>query len=332
MYISGIGAYLPEKRLLAAHAAASGEYEPDYFERDGYLSVSVEDELFPAEMALQAANAALGQAQVASADLSKVIFTAIHRHGHSRFWSPASHMQKELAAGRAIPFNLTQGCNAALIGISLARESLTAGSTDAVLVSGADRFSGSGFNRWNSDYGLIFGDAAVSVVVSNRPGFARIVHLATQSVPQLEELHRMAQPEVETAASLQTDFYVRSNKKRFLQNHGVEGFKQPILQALNRLRSDLISETDILAHPADWMIPPFVGNANRHATYDDRFGDLAHNNAWSFGREIGHTGTGDGLLGLWHLQQQGLIQAGSRVLIVSAGAGFTCSVMLLDIL
>lgn len=332
MYISGIGAYLPEKRLLAQDAAARGEYEADYFTRDGYHSVSVEDEMFPVDMALRSAHAAIDHAGVDVQDLRKVIFTAIHRHGHSRFWSPASHLQKELAATQAIPFNLTQGCNAALIGISLAREGLSEGSTDAVLVSGSDRFSGSGFNRWNSDYGLIFGDAAVSVVVSKQPGFARIVHLATASVPQLEELHRMEQPLPETADSIQTDFYIRSNKKRFLQNFGVEGFKQPILQALAGLREGLLTQTDILDHPADWMVPPFVGNANRHATYDQCFADLAHNNAWSFGREIGHTGTGDGLLGLWNLQQQGLIASGSRVLIVSAGAGFTCSVMLLDIL
>ena len=328
LYLAGLAARTGSQTLTVADAVAQGAYEAARGEDDGYLSVVQEPEAAPYEMAAVVAKAALADADVAP---EMLIYGSIHRHGQPRLWSPASWVQQELGmAGHTPALAIQQGCNGLMQAVAM-----TMGQPDngmkAALFVGADCFHKSGFDRWRSDYGLIYGDAAAAFVLSRDKGFARILETALDGVPALEVLHRDPEFAPEDGASWQTEYDVRRTKRAFLAEAGTEGFAKPLVAALERLR------TKIESHPqwrgrADILLTPFVGNKTRSMTYDHVFGPLSARSTWEIGRRLGHLGTTDGWVGLDHLRRSGALETGQHILIVSAGVGFSCSATLLEIL
>jgi 3-oxoacyl-[acyl-carrier-protein] synthase-3 len=331
LYVAGLAAWLPDERMTVPDAVAAGLYDADEAAGDGYLSASTEKSAFPPQMALAAARDSLADAGISGSQLGLLAYASIHRHGHPRIWPPASYLQSELDGPQSLPLSLQQGCNSMFIALQLARQGFASGNDAPALIVAADRFEASGFERWSADYGLVYGDAAMAITLSPRAGFARLLHLGVVSVPALEQMHRHETPVPETALSHVTEYDVRATKKSFLQRHSREAFMQPLLAGLQRLRADLLVAHDLRREPADWFVPPFVGDRIRVPVYEKTFAELASANAWAIGREIGHTGAGDAFLALWRLRSAGQLRAGQRVLLVSAGAGFSCAVALLQI-
>lgn len=328
LFLAGLAARTGSQTLSVADAVAQGAYDTARAEDDGYLSVAQEPDLPPYEMAAEVAKAALQEAGVAP---EMLIYGSIHRHGQPRLWSPASWLQQELGmAGHVPALAVQQGCNGLMQALAMTMGHNDNGTQSALFV-GADCFHKSGFDRWRSDYGLIYGDAAAAFVLSREQGFARILETALDGVPALEVLHRDAEFEPETALSWQTEYDVRRTKRAFLANAGTEGFAAPLISALMRLR------TKIESHPkwrgrADVLLTPFVGNKTRTMTYEHVFGALAERATWDIGKRLGHLGTTDGWVGLEHLRRAGALEKGQHVLIISAGVGFSCSATLLEIL
>jgi 3-oxoacyl-[acyl-carrier-protein] synthase-3 len=330
VYVAGLAAWLPGERMPVADAVAAGLYDAEDASGDGYLSLSTEKNAFPPEMALSAARASLADARLAGSQLGMLAYTSIHRHGQPRIWPPASYLQSELDAPQSLPLTLQQGCNGAFIAIELARRGFGSDLDAPALIVAADRFEASGFNRWSADYGLVYGDAAVALTLSPTAGFAKVLHMGVASVPALERMHRHDVPAPETEHSHVDEYDIRATKRSFLQRHSRDAFMLPLLASLRRLRDELLAAHDLRGEPADWFVPPFVGNRIRMPTYEHVFAELASANAWCIGREIGHTGASDALLALWRLRHDGRLAPGQRVLMVSAGAGFSCAVALLQ--
>lgn len=326
LFLAGLAAKTGSTRLTVADAISSGAYETERALEDGYESVVSEPDAAPYEMAADVAKQALKEA---SQSPSIVVYGSIHRHGHARLWSPASWLQNQLELSGTVPaIAIQQGCNGLMQAVAM---TMSTGNTDSALFVGADCFHDSGFDRWKSDYGLIYGDAAAAFVLSRKSGFARILHTKIDGVPALEELHRNANPSPETQTSWHTEYDIRRTKRAFLQAHGAAAFADPLVAALQRLRGDL-EQNPHWRGEADVLLTPFVGNKTRHATYEHVFGHLAPHNAWDIGKKLGHLGTTDAWVGLDHLRQQGALHSGQHVLIISAGVGFSCGATLLEIL
>jgi 3-oxoacyl-[acyl-carrier-protein] synthase-3 len=332
LYLSGLAMELGQDRLPVTDAVAQGQYAADDATADGYVSVSREGLRAPYEMALVAAKCALAEARCNAGSLSAVVYASIHRHGQPRLWSPASWLQHQIGLrGSAPVLAVQQGCNGLLQAVVALAPLCRATPGQHVLLTGADRFEASGFDRWGSDYGLIYGDAAVAVTLSAQEGFARLLHLAIDGAPELEALHRDAAPSPETPESWLHEYDVRRSKKTFLIAQGLDGFITPLNAALARLRADL------LAHPSwngpvEWVLTPFVGAKIREPTYEAAFGSLGRQSGWQIGKTLGHLGTADGWVGLTELRRHGMIKRGDRVLIISAGVGFSCGLALIEIL
>lgn len=328
LFLAGLAAKTGSQHLSVAQAVDTGVYEADRAAEDGYLGVVQEPESTAYQMAADVSALALKEAGVAP---EMLVYASIHRHGQARLWSPASWLQRELGLdGRVPALAVQQGCNGLMQSVAMTMVS-TKSSFNTGLFVGADCFNKSGFDRWRSDYGLIYGDAAAAFVLSRQNGFARIVHTALDGVPELEELHRDPTASSEGPESWRTEYDVRRTKRAFLTNHGSAGFAEPLTAALKRLRSGLEANT-AWRGKADILLTPFVGNKTRHATYDAIFGNLAHRNGWDIGRSLGHLGTTDAWVALDKLRKQRELMAGQQILIVSAGVGFSCSITLLEIL
>ncbi len=326
LYVHGLGRYLPELTSLESVVASYAPEEQLRARATGYTHLAIEPALYPAAMALRAARDALAHGQVSPSDLSVIATSAVHRHGHRRMWSLASWLQHELSAPTALPFNVQQGCNGNLIALQLACAQLrAAGPRACALIVASDRFGTSAFDRVSSDYGVLYGDAATALVVGSAPSSLRVCGIATESLAFAEAMHRAPLESFECAAVLRPEHDVRETKRRFLAEHGRQGFEQACRSALRSIQ-DRLGATDRVDH----IVFPNVGRELLQANYYPAFAHAEAKSLWPFARTVGHLGTADAIAGLYQLVHDGALHAGKRVLLVGAGAGFTISGVLLE--
>lgn len=333
-WIRACASYVPVTCVTVYDAIGRGVYGDDERTKDGYLSVAVESDWWPADMALATALAALDVAGANGAQLVQLSYASIHRHGNARLWQPAAYLQHMLHAPQALAFSVSHGCNAMFVAARLARDALRCADRNEqadALVVGADRFGTSSFDRWRGDYGVLYGDAAAAVLFGRTPGFARVRHLSIAGVPELEGMHRHADEHMEDADHAGHEFGVRASKKAFIERYGRERFFDAIGAALARLRDDVLDATDLGTRPADWLITPHLSQSITKPLYAGMFRSLAVRHYEEYGLTVGHTGTADPFVSLAALARSGQLERGQRVLLIDSGAGFSCGLMLLDI-
>lgn len=325
VYIVGLDAYLPSRICTVEAAVTSGRYSAERVEIDGFTAVRIEDERGPADMALQAAKDLVGDAEKDA--FNTLFLTCIHRHGHKMLWPPASFLQKALGLATCTRImSINQGCNGAFVAASLAYDLIRCGLPGDHLVLGADRFSGSSFDRFNSDLGTLYGDAACALRLSARFGSYRIRCLVLESEPALEEMYR--DPAISTEGAADHD--IKSAKRTYLDVHGRGGFNALFVPALRRLRDAVLGVIDLQRQPAEYVVYPNVGAGLSAQLYAGEFADMARRDMWAFGRSIGHTGTSDQFLGLWQLDRLRTLRPGDRVLLIGAGNGLGLAAMVLE--
>jgi 3-oxoacyl-[acyl-carrier-protein] synthase-3 len=256
IYITACGAYLPQK--ISINYAEIG-IDQNELASLGYSSLSVENELYPVEMAEKALDDLFQDKDVNREDISFVCYTNIHRQGNNIFWSPASYIQNRYGLNNAIPFNLSQGCNSELLAIDLMRAQLCVSEDpDAtVLILSADRFSITKFDRYASDYGIFYGDSASAVLIGKKPGLAKILNIHSVSAPQLEGLHRSSYCN-ETSETLSQFYDVRCAKRKFLEDNGKDFLMDITRDSLTALRKKIFQDHSI--NTVDYFIFPNVGS------------------------------------------------------------------------
>lgn len=330
--IAGCASYLPAKKRLLPQTIAAGLYDEKDHQDTQYESIAVEEEKYPAEMGLISAKQCLLNAGFKSEDIHVITYTGIHRHGHKRLWSPASYLQRTLGLNHAIPYSITQGCNSQMIAIQLMISQLLAdGTMQAALSVSADRFNNSAFNRWNSDYCIVYGDAAASVLLTKRAGIAQILDVNTVSAPEMEELHRNQKETPETPDMLSYEHNIREAKKAFLGKHGKTSLSERTKLALSKLYTMTFEKTNIDPSEVKYYIMPNLGKKLLDESYYPVFNYAKDKSLWYFGKTVGHLGSGDCIVGLSHLLENNLVQSGDIIFLLGAGAGFTWSTLLLQI-
>ncbi|OWK25025.1 hypothetical protein AJ87_14815 [Rhizobium yanglingense] len=246
-------------------AVANGHYTSEQAARDGYESVAVSTKPV-IEMADSVALAAAAAVKLTGADVSIVTYSSIHDNGVGGFWQPAAFLQRRLQASDAISLSVHHGCNGLMLSI-LANASMLALKDGTGIAVAADRFSGSGFNRWSSDAGIAYGDAAVALCLSSERGFARILYMDVDSVPELEEMHRGDPDDSDR-------WDVSSRKKRFLSLYGKKAFFDQMEAAISRLKVRLAEAGLAGAGGYGAVVIPFVGQSIAATLYEPHFAYL----------------------------------------------------------
>lgn len=282
-------------------------------------------------MALLAADRAMGD--FPRDRVTSLFHTSIHRHGHKTLWPAAFGIQNSLNLGQntlAVSLSSDSGCNSAFQACVLARAIFMSGMGDHAIIAGADVFGGGWFDRFGSDLGAVYGDAAAAILLSNETGVFRVLHIDIDSEPRLEEMYRDRRGTDETTARPTEEYDVGASKKRFLERVGRERFRDLFAGCLNRLRARLLNAYPLQAEPAKFVIFPNVGLGISAPLYAAAFSDLALEDHWDFGRLIGHVGTCDQFIGLHDLESNGRFEQGDRVLLVGAGNGLSVATMLIE--
>ena len=282
-------------------------------------------------MAVAAAKKALDHAEISGKTLDFITYTSIHRHGQPQLWCPASYVQRELQASNALPFALSQGCNSQMLTVDLYSKIMKTEKSMNALIVAADQFSNSGFNRWNSDYGLIYGDVAAALVLSNQKGFAQILQIETVTDSFLEEMHRDDAPYTEQSERYKNTHYSpRFTKRKFIENHGKNIIMERTLSALILLKKkmQLAFESDRVKYIAF----PNLGKQILESSYYPHFKDVEKKSLWFYGSTIGHLGSADCVTSLAHLVKKNLLMKNDQVILLGAGAGFTWTGIVIEIM
>lgn len=322
LYLAGIGTYLPEL-VSTEHAVAQGWFDAGRRAASRMESVAVEPEVSAPDMAIRAARAALEQAELAADDYAVLLHSNTYHQGPDG-WS-APHYVLHNTLDRPVPaVEVRQGCLGMLASLELAACRLAARPEEtAALLTTGDNFSTPLVDRWTASGLFLFADAASSLVLSRRGGFAELLSVGSVSDSAMEALHRgeepLLPPGVTTGAPL--DFEKRI---RYWRSQWASGVKPPInnfgdrvAEIAKRTLDEAGVSMDQVARVShvgfDW--DPLHGMFLEPLEID------ADRGTWSISSRIGHTGVSDLVLGLERLWSGGEVGVGDVVLLIGAATG-----------
>ena len=193
VFLGATGIYLPE-RMSVDSAVAQGHVGEAEAHRYGITGVTVAGELPAPEMALRASRQALQRAGQDPAALSLLLYVTTWYQG-PHGWCPQYYVQRHTGAGQATAAEVRQGCMGMFSACELAAAHLMATPEHtAALLTAADNYNSPLLDRWRSSPHSPLGDGACALLLTRRPGFARLESINSVTLPQYEDRHRGSAP------------------------------------------------------------------------------------------------------------------------------------------
>ncbi|MFJ5529200.1 ketoacyl-ACP synthase III family protein [Streptomyces sp. NPDC093261] len=334
MGLSGLSTWIPGERQTARQAVEQGLVEAETAEELGYAALPVSGEAAP-EMAVLAARATLDSTGTAPAELGMVLHAWMYYQGHD-LWSPPHYIADQLGARQAEPLGIQQVCNggAAAIEVGAARL-LTDPALRYALVTTADRFAAPGFDRWRGDYGIAYGDGATALLLhpsEERPAELLLHAITTVAAPQLERMHRGRDPFGLMPRSVSDRVDMRRTKKAFLEREGMEAFTEASGESLAVVVERCLAAAGLASDSPQlrYVVPPRLGAKTIDLAYAPALRKMLTADILTLGGDTGHLGAGDAAASLAELYAERRLAPGEFALVVSAGAGFTWSCLLVS--
>lgn len=327
IYIESAACWIPPAES-AVKAVAEGRYSAAEHAANNILCLPVADDATAApDMAVRAARRALDRTGDDSVDI--VVHASLYHQGRDYFWTPAPYIQRELGISRAFAVNVQQMSNGGMAAFDLATAWLAAGRGTRALVTTADRFCPPGMDRWQGDYGIVYGDGATAMVLSTTGGFARVHAVESITDASLEPLHRGNQPFTSTP---QATVDVRTAKRSFLSS--LDGGVAAVQQRGEQVQTDLVRA--VLARTGRSLgdfarvLLPNMGHALMNVHLKP-LGIDPGRTLMDWGRFTGHLGAGDLIAGVARLVETRELRRGDHVLLIGAGGGYSLTVAAIEI-
>lgn len=330
LYVAGAALHV-ERRSPVSDELRDGSCDGLAAERSGITSVAVSAGRSAPELAVEAARVALRRAGARPVDVDLLLHATVQYQGHD-LWAPASYVQRYALGNRCPAVEIRQLSNGGMAALELAAGYLAPGSgRRAALLTTGDVFGGPGFDRWRSDPGTVFGDAGTALVLSRGAGFARLISLATVSDPDLEGMHRGADPFGRMPFSVRTPIDLGLLQRAFVDEAGRSYSVARINAGQDEALKRALSEADLTLDDIDWFVLPHFGRKRLRSMFLRRWNITEERTTWAFGSTVGHLGAGDQFAGLAALAGSGPARPGQRCLVFGVGAGFTWSCAVLEL-
>jgi 3-oxoacyl-[acyl-carrier-protein] synthase III len=312
--ITGIGAYVPEKILtnddLSQMVETSDEWITD---RTGIKERRIAaTEEAASDLALPAARKALEQAGLEGSELDLIIVATATPD--MLFPATAAIVAEKLGAKEAAAYDLLAGCTGFVYGVAQAYGAVAGGLSERALVIGSETLSK--ITNWN-DRGtcILFGDGAGAAVVERvRDGGIVGIELGADGSggPDLCIPAGGSRMPV-TAANLEEDM-------QFIQMRGQEVFRFAT-RVMVSSAEQVLEKSGVGVEDVDLYVPH---QANKriidHAVKNL---GLAPDKVFMNISKYGNTSSASIPICLAEAQDQGLLEAGTRVLMSAVGAGLT---------
>jgi 3-oxoacyl-[acyl-carrier-protein] synthase III len=334
LYVNGIGCDVGALTPVAVPIAA-GEFTPDDAVRTGQLSTAVAERHGP-ELAVRAGRAALRQLRATtgeSIEPTLCLHAGIYYSGID-FWHAASYVRDQvgIGAGPGLTLELGAMSNSVVAGIDVAA-SVLRGRPDheAALITAGDRFGGPGFPHWNTDIGIVYGDAGSAVVLSRRPGIARIRSMASFTDPSLEGLQRGDEPFRTASVAAHRSVDIRRRKRQWLTRRSATEVIGRNGDAVSSVVKTVLTDAGLDLPDLAKICAPHYGRRLVETQILRPLGITEDRTMTELGLRVGHLGASDQIVALDHLLRSGEVADGDHVLLLGIGVGMTWTAVLLEL-
>lgn len=322
--------YVSDSCRSVKQEVQNNNYDPKEWDNSKYESLSIlknEDSL---SITQKIVNQIESNKDVNLDESDLIMFSSIHKSGYGAFWQQASYIQEITKAHNALACNIQQGCNSQLVSLELIISYLQANpNAKQALTLSVDSFENSAFDRWNADYGILYGDGGAGAIVSKNRGDYEIQSLVTQCHGELNGLHRLSKHHNDATDDQSTPYDIKATKKDYLNKFGIEYLSSTSLSAVKEVANKCLSENQLSMKDISKVILPNLGQKILENNYLPALKVPITKTLWSLGSTIGHIGSADAFISLSYLYKSEAIKKGEHVLVISAGSGFTWSAMLL---
>jgi 3-oxoacyl-[acyl-carrier-protein] synthase III len=332
-FISGIGVYLPDI-VSTEQAVADGHYRAGLIELHGLTGAAVAGDTPAPEMALRAATLALTRAAHAPSDLDLLLYADSWHQGPDG-WHPQSYLQHHLTGAAPLAAELRMGCNGMFTALELAASYLAAQpDRHTALLVAADNFSVPLIDRWQgSGASYVIGDAGSAVVLTTRPGFARLLTVGSVAIPEAEELQRAGEELFPPGAALGRPIDLAARGKAFQKQLADRGD----FEVLAKIGSELLDLTRRALAECELTIGDITRvaamNCSRPVTEQlmTDLGTTLARSTWDWGHTVGHLGASDQVAALENLISTRQLGPGDHVMMLGVGPGVTVSCAVVEI-
>jgi len=333
IYLAGIGT-ARLGTIDTAEAVDRGWYDRADREQGGQLAITVAGETPAPDLAVEAAGYALEQSRHLPEEISAVFHTSVHPQGPDG-WSARHYINRNTINQSVTSVDVNNGCAGFFSSLDLATCYLNASpDRTAALLTFADNFGTPAVDRWRSCPNLfVLADGGAAVVLSKRPGFAKVLAVDATSYPDLEMHHRgkerLFPPSLTVGGML--NFAERKQYCRQLAQDGVippiEEFTDTLIDAVKKtLAAAGTSMDEIVKVVHDAFTRDSVATI-----YFDRLEVEPERGIWEFTRRVGHTGPVDHVRGLEHVWRSGEVSVGEKVLVLTSSPGMEAACAILEI-
>ncbi len=335
VWLVGIGVYVPPTREISLTDTASDGASASRMGADRIANVSVAGDISAPDMALHAARRAFASSPASPGDVSMLLYADVWHQGPDG-WGPHSYLQRHLGLDHALAVELRAGCTGAFSAMELAISHLRHRSpTEAALIVTSDNFGTKLVDRWcMGPFQGAVGDGAAAILISRRPGFARVLSITGTTFSEMEAAHREGEPLFPPAVtegrymdlgSRAARFQARAMRQgqwlNYLMAHRDRGIAV-VDEALADAGADRLDISKVLVHS---MPEPTA------ATYLESLGYALDQSSWSFAETLGHVGASDHMLALHELLASGQLAPADLLLLTGFSPGVVYKAMVLEI-
>lgn len=332
MFIGAVGTFVPPL-VSVEWAVARGRYPAEDVETHELGGAAVAGDLSAPEMALRAAQQAVKRWGGSPEEFDLLLYASTWHQGPDG-WPPQSYLQRHLVGGDLLALEVRQGCNGLFSAMELAAGHLSAVPERAsALLVAADNYGTPLIDRWRMGPGFIGGDAAAAVVLTKRPGFARLRSVCSRTIPAAEALHRGDEPLFPPSITVgrATDFSARIGQQ-FATRSPAAAAMAGVPEQTTKLVDQALAEAGI--EIGDITRVAFM-NYSREVVEQRAmaaWGLPMSRSTWDYGRTIGHCGASDTILSFDHLVRTGELGPGDHLLMLGTAPGVVLSCVVAEVL
>ncbi|MFD8484073.1 ketoacyl-ACP synthase III family protein [Kitasatospora sp. NPDC059673] len=325
VFLKALGTCLPDSVPPPVPDAQSSE-------EGGLTGALVAGDVSPPELAVRAVRQAFARGGVDPADIAVLLHVSVFHQGPDG-WLPPSYIARE-TLGTSVPgIEIRQGCNGMFNAVELALGQLALDpSRVGALITSAENFGSPLVNRWTAHPGSYLGDGGVALVLDRRGGFARLRSLATALVPQLEQLHRGAEPLFPPGGTSGRPLEFGPRARDFAALNLVPDGQEMLGRARDRVLSQVLAEADTALDEIAWVVS--MNNSRPHVAKRllEPLGVPMSRSGWEFGRSFGHLGASDQFVTLERMVAAGRVAPGDKVLMLGVGPGISIGGAVVEVL
>jgi 3-oxoacyl-[acyl-carrier-protein] synthase-3 len=313
--LAGLGAYAPEQVVTNADFEKKLETSDTWIrERTGIRErrIARPDET-TAEMAAEASKSALKDAGLTADKLDTIIVATATPD--RLLPSVACYLQAMIGASNANAFDIDAACPGWIYGLVVGEAMVAAGTSDTVLVLGAEKLTAI-TDMSDRSTAVLFGDGAGAGVLTKGSGKRGIVSSYLRSDGTLAEL--LWRPGGGTihppSAAMIAD------KSYYIQMAGREVFKNAV-RSMADAATKALERAGITGDQVDLLVPHQANLRIIEATANHA--NIPMDRVYVNVDKYGNTSSASIPLALTEAQEAGKLKPGMTVLLVTFGAGFT---------